>query len=88
MRESESDGASLAVESAPVTTLLSPAVDQDAFLRVAGGGHEIGLGRAAADAADLVASQPVSQESGLFADYADFLPGGIVGRFEIAPGSS
>ncbi len=78
LRPTSREDASLAVETAPVTTLLFPAVGQDPFLRIEGAGHAISLARWDEDsAADPVATQPVSQESGLFADYPGFLPGGV-----------
>jgi hypothetical protein len=70
------DGALLAVENAPVKTLLAAASDPAGLLRVEGAGRLISLGLPA-DAAASSTATPAADPSGLFADYADLLPGGI-----------
>ncbi len=65
------------VDKAPARLSLNLGDDAGGFVSITGAGRTISFGLPAGTAAGRAASAPVVMEDGLFADYADFLPGGI-----------
>lgn len=64
-------------DKAPTVLSLAEADSVDGFVTLAGGGHTISFRLPAGTAPGTPGTKPVIDPSGRFADYADFLPGGI-----------
>ena len=67
----------LSADRAPSRIAFGAAGSALGFLRLRGGGHAINIGLPTALRAMRAASTPQSQEDGSYAEYADFLPGGV-----------
>jgi RHS repeat-associated protein len=71
------DGESIETADAPVRLSLQPADTPSGFLRLEGGGHTIRFGLPAGTPSGRAGTKADIKEDGLFADYTEFLPGGI-----------
>lgn len=78
-------GTKARADHAPAKLSLAAADDAAGFATLEGRGHSIRFHLPAGTSPGRAGTEPVIKEDGLFADYADFLPGGIGLRVFPAP---
>jgi hypothetical protein len=77
LKPTSREGFVAAVDKAPARIAMAATDAPGGFLKLSGGGFDINFGLPAGAAAGRGASTPQVMEDGLFAEYRDFMPGGI-----------